>query len=40
MVPEFGNLYHWMQNILLNNLLYENSVVTITEQFLSKVTCS
>ena len=29
-----------MQNILLDNLHYENFVVTITEQFLSKVNCS
>ena len=40
MVPEFGNLYHWMQNIRLDNVLSENFVVTITEQFLSNVTCS
>ena len=38
MDPEFGNLYHWMQNILLDNLHRENFVVTITEQFLSKIT--
>ena len=34
MVPVLDNLYHWMQNILLHNLGYENYFVTLTEQFL------
>ena len=29
-----GNLYHWKQNILLDNELYEKYSVTIIEQLL------
>ena len=33
-VTLLGNLYHWMENILLDNLLTENYFVTTTEKFL------
>ena len=38
--PALDNLYHWMQIILLDNLLYEKYCVTITEQFLRKINLS
>ena len=40
MVPVLCNLYHWMQNILRENLLNENYFVTTTEQFIGKANCS
>ena len=30
MIPVLDNLYHWMQNIPLNNLLLKNYFVTTT----------
>ena len=32
MFPVLDNLCHWMQNILLGNLLYEKHFLTVTEQ--------
>ena len=32
MFPVLDNLCHWMQNILLANLLYEKHFLTVTEQ--------
>ena len=37
LVVMFHNLYHWMQNILPDNLSYKHYFVTITELFLYTV---